>query len=202
MHVLELLAMLRFVFATVLLSLTACSSGEHTRALGSPAPADLRATPGSIAFEDSVHALVVFLRFQDDTASAPEWDIEGDPGLEDVPAWGLDLFKEDPDDVRASMGLDDPSLSAYFFRQSQGGPGRAHILTGEVWPRHRGRPHVLTPSRPSTAYASGRGQGYGFLIQEVIDGLVDQPGFDLARFDANRDGELDHLMLIVRRDPA
>ena len=192
----------RSVLLLALAALAACSSGERAFEVGPPRLADARAAPGSIAFEDSVHALVVFVRFQDDTADLPEWDVEGAHGLEVVPEWGLDLFKENPADVTAAMGLSDPSLSAYFFWQSQGGPGRAHIVTGEVWPRHRGRPHVFTPSRPSTGYAAGRGRGYGYLVQEVLDDLVGEPGFDFGRFDANRDGELDHLMLIVRRDPA
>jgi len=60
---------------------------------------------------------------------------------------------------------------------------------------------VFTPAQPSAGYRGGPGTGYGFLVQEVLDGLVQAPGFDIARFDANRDGQLDHLMLIVRRDP-
>ena len=158
--------------------------------------------PGSIAFEDSVHALVVFVRFANDTDAAPEWPVRGAAGTELIPAWGETLLKEDPGEVSAAMGLDDPTLSAYFFWQSHRGPSGPHVLTGEVWPRDRaGRPLVFTPSQPSTAYQSGRGTGYGYLVAELFESLAADPRFDPTRFDANRDGELDHLMLVVRRDP-
>ncbi|PAP77573.1 hypothetical protein [Rubrivirga marina] len=159
-------------------------------------------TPGSIAFEDSVHALVVFVRFENDTDRAPEWPIRGEPGVEPIPDWGGTLLKENPADVTGAMGLDDPTLSAYFFWQSQSGPEGPHVLTGEVWPRDRGgRPHVFTPSKPSAGYQAGRESGYGYLVAELFDALDADPRFDPTRFDANRDGELDHLMLVVRRDP-
>lgn len=158
--------------------------------------------PGSIAFEDSVHALVVFVRFANDTDAAPEWPLRGAAGAEPIPAWGETLLKEDPGEVTEAMGLDDPTLSAYFFWQSHRGPSGPHILTGEVWPRARsGRPLVFTPSQPSTTYQSGRGTGYGYLVAELFESLAADPRFDPTRFDANRDGELDHLMLVVRRDP-
>ena len=166
-----------------------------TRAVTDPAP-------GSIAFEDSVHALVVFVRFANDTDAAPEWPIRGAPGAEPIPEWGETLVEESPDEVTEAMGLDDPTLSAYFFWQSKDGPTGPHILTGEVWPRNRsGRPLVFTPSQPSSGYQSGRESGYGYLVAEVFEALGADPRFDPTRFDANRDGELDHLMLVVRRDP-
>ncbi len=160
-----------------------------------------RTASPSIAFEDSVHALVVFVRFEDDAAEAPEWPIAGEPGAEAVPAWALDLVKEDPAEVTDALGLDDLSLSAYFYWQSKNGPAGPHILTGEVWPRVGGRPVVYAPAGPSTAYRAGRESGYGFLVAELFDALERDPAFDATRFDANRDGELDHLMLVVRRDP-
>ncbi len=166
-----------------------------------PAARSRRAGSPSIAFEDSVHALVVFVRFSDDTAPAPEWPIAGPAGSR-VPGWALDLVKEDPAEVTDAMGLDDPSLSAYFYWQSRGGPAGPHVLTGEVWPRVGGRPVVYTPAGPSVAYQAGRGTGYGYLVAEVFEALDADPAFDAARFDANRDGELDHLMLVVRRDPS
>ena len=155
----------------------------------------------TIAFADSVHALVVFVRFSDDTAGAPEWPIDGRRGAERIPDWGHALVEADPADVTAALGMDHPSLSAYFFWQSHTGPAGPHILTGEVWPRRRREPVVFTPSRPSTAYRAGQGSGYGYLVAELLDALVADRSFDITRFDANRDGELDHLMLIVRRDP-
>ena len=156
--------------------------------------------PG-IAFEDSVHALAVFVRFSDDTAAAPEWPVIAIGDTERVPAWGNGLFKETPAEVTDAMGLDDPSLSAYFYWQSKHGPAGPHVLTGEVWPRDDGgRPVVFTPRGPSTAYQAP-GSGYGYLVAELFEALERAPGFDAARFDANRDGELDHLMLIVRNDP-
>lgn len=186
------------LLAVAALALGACTSGEPLADAVAPRLPRAAWTPSAtIAFEDSVHALVVFVRFEDDSAALSEWDIRGPAGREALPAWGSGLIKETPGAVTAAMGQDDPSLSAYFFWQSQG----AHILTGEVWPRDDGEPHVYRPARPSTGYAAGRGSGYGYLVQEMLDALV-ADGLDLGRFDANRDGELDHLMLIVRRDPA
>ena len=164
-------------------------------------PAPSRPGP-TIAFEDSVHALVVFVRFADDGAPAPEWPVAGEPGLEALPPWADGIVHEAPATVTASMPRDDRSLSAYFFRQSEHGPRGPLVFTGEVWPRDGGRPHVFTPRGPSTAYQGGRGTGYGFLVQELFEVLEADPGWDATRFDANRDGELDHLLLVVRRDPA
>ena len=69
----------------------------------------------TIAFADSVHALVVFVRFSDDTAGAPEWPIDGRRGAERIPDWGHALVEADPADVTAALGMDHPSLSAYIF---------------------------------------------------------------------------------------
>lgn len=147
---------------------------------------------GTIAFEDSVHALVVFVRFPDDDAPAHEWPL-GDA----LPPWGLGLIREDPTEVD-ELSVWDPSLSSYFAHQSANGTAPMHVLTGEIWPRAAGQPHAYIPRQPSAHY---RSEGYGFLVAEVLGHLAQADGMDPARFDANQDGELDHLMLVVRRDP-
>ncbi|WP_412068283.1 hypothetical protein [Rubrivirga sp. IMCC43871] len=157
-------------------------------------------TTGTIAFEDSVHALAVFVRFPDDTGDAAEWPIRPDGAAERVPEWGETLLVEDAVAV-GRRPRSDGSLSAYFWWQSRGGPAGPHVLSGEVWPRADGRPITFVPSKPSTGYRGGTASGYGWLVAELFEALVADPAFDITRFDANRDGELDHLMLIVRRDP-
>lgn len=164
---------------------------EPVRATAEAPPRAPR-SPSTIAFEDTVHALVVFVQFSDDGGPAHEWPL-GDA----LPPWGPGLIIENPADV-PGLGVWDPSLSSYFAHQSAHGTAPMHVLTGEIWPRDAGQPHVYIPRHPSAHY---RDQGYGFLVAEMLDSLVRAEGMAPARFDANRDGELDHLMLIVRRDP-
>ncbi|WP_412060388.1 hypothetical protein [Rubrivirga sp. IMCC45206] len=188
-----------------MLALAACATPPPTdAALLAPALPTVAAEPGpttgTIAFEDSVHALAVFVRFPDDTADAAEWPIREADGAERVPDWGETLLVADADAV-GRLPRSDGSLSAYFWWQSRGGPAGPHVLSGEVWPRVDGRPATFVPSKSSTGYRGGGASGYGWLVAELFDTLVADPAFDITRFDANRDGELDHLMLIVRRDP-
>ncbi|MEM0963556.1 MAG: hypothetical protein AAGK21_13585, partial [Bacteroidota bacterium] len=197
-------ASLRLAASGLLLALASgcAASGADTASLPwAEAPHAEWTSDAGMAFQDTVHALVVFVRFSDDTGPAAEWAIEETAGGEAIPDWGRDLVKGHPAEVNTAMSLWDRSLSAYWFWQSQGGES-PHVLTGETWPQSDGAPHVYVPRRPSAGYAAGRGQGYGYLVEEVLDTLATNPSFDIGRFDANRDGELDHLMLIVRRDPA
>ena len=166
---------------------------------------------------DTVHALAVFVRFPDDDLPMPEWplrDVSGRPRSPlQLPPFGINLFESDPDQVNAeSLTRGDSSLSAYFYWQSRNGPRGPHILTGDVWPRdRRGRPQVHIAAHENAYYTDpvgpdgtvqNTGVGYGELVKEILEGLVRQPGFDIADYDVDADGVLDHLFLVVRRDIA
>ena len=180
---------------------------------GEPAP---RGGASLDRSRDTVHALAVFVRFPDDDGASAEWpnrDASGRPiSPRQLPPFGVGLFESDPERVRAeTLTLGDSSLSAYFYWQSRHGPRGPHILTGDVWPRdRRGRPVVYVPRHGNAHYTDavvdGRvqdtGVGYGALVTEILDALVAQPGFDIADYDVDADGVLDHLFVVVRRDLA
>ena len=166
---------------------------------------------------DTVHALAVFVRFPDDTRHMAEWPLQDASGRprspRQLPPFGVNLFESDPERVRAeTLTRGDSSLSAYFYWQSRNGPRGPHILTGDVWPRDdRGRPMVHVARHENAYYTDpigpdgqvqNTGVGYGELVKEILEDLVRQPGFDIADYDVNADGVLDHLFLIVRRDIA
>ncbi|MFN3596163.1 MAG: hypothetical protein ACK41D_02705 [Rubricoccaceae bacterium] len=199
----------------VLLGLTGCTPPPEAAAFDAAARvpdacAGRTVAPGrGIAYADTVRALVVFVRFRDDASEGPEWPVPaGRPGApEPLPAWGASLVVSDPALVSA-LPPSHPSLSAYFFYQSRNGPRGPHLFVGDIWPRAPdGTPRVHVTARPNRAYFAytpdGRQQaegGLGYLTREVLDALVADPRFDIGPFDANCDGELDHLMLVLRRD--
>ena len=166
---------------------------------------------------DTVHALVVFVRFPDDEGHMAEWplrDASGRPrSPRQLPPFGVNLFETDPERVNAeTLTLGDSSLSAYFYWQSRNGPRGPHILTGDTWPRdRRGRPQVYIAAHENAYYTDpigpdgtvqNTGVGYGELVKEILEAAVRQPGFDIADYDLDADGVLDHMFLVVRRDIA
>ncbi len=163
---------------------------------------------GTIAFEDTVRALVVLVRFQDDYGNTPSW-----PGTrEELPPFADWLVESDPARVRTSvLTPDDSSLSAYFLWQSHTGPAGPHVLVGDVWPRNpvTQEPEVYVTRHPESWYYNdpsdppAERRGYGYLTREVLDHLDSlrvQTGFDIGRFDTNRDGTLDHMLTLIRWD--
>ncbi len=180
-------------------------------------PAGRAQTPNdaSIAYRDTVAMLVVLVRFQDDDAGAcgAFWCTpDGWPHLDEtgqvlpyttLPPWADGLLEPRPTRVRAdSLTLGDSTISAYFYWQSRVGPGGPHVVYGDVWPE------VYVSRRPNRAYYNRRDSagvsvrqagGYGYLTEELLDDLTAQ-GLDLGRYDHDRNGVLDHLMMIVRRD--
>ncbi len=64
------------------------------------------------------------------------------------------------------------------------------------------RPYVYVTQHPNAWYHRTNGRGYGSLTQEVLTALAAQPGFDFADYDANGDGELDELWLVIRSEAA
>jgi hypothetical protein len=162
----------------------------------------------TIAFEDSVHALVVLVRFRDDTTNSTlAWPGTGS----ELPGFADGIVEGDPADVRTSiLSAQDSSLSAYFVWQSHNGPRGPHVLSGEVWPHDptSGDAQVYVTANDREWYYNDPAdppeerRGFGFIVQEVLDSLVyrDSIRFDIGRFDANRDNTLDHMMVLVRFD--
>jgi len=112
------LGLVALLVASVTASASGCSAPEPTAppvtvppppVIAPPVTAPPVADPG-IAFEDSVHALVVFVRFADDDAPAPEWGVSGEAGRERLPAWGEGLIHPVPAAVGPQLSPDDPAL--------------------------------------------------------------------------------------------
>ena len=203
-----------------LLALAACTGpADRPRALREARPAARYATacpeirepsPKGIAYEDSLHLLVVFVRFPDDRADAHAWPLKDARGFPRpftaLPPYADDFVEPDPARVSA-LPVESRSVSAYFYHQSRNGPAGPMVISGEVWPRDaRGEPYAYVPRHPNRAYhnrdADGERQagGYGYLTAEILDALTADPRFDIGDFDATCDGQLDHLMIVVRRD--
>jgi hypothetical protein len=172
-------------------------------------PAGLRPTFADVPRPDlsraeqasNVHALLVLIRFRDDPDTDADAFVPGWPAADRaaLPAFAPVLLATSPEDLPGP----DSSLSAYFYEQSRtapGVPGRQRI-TGEIQPRDAaGQPVVYVTQYPNAWYHAPR--GYGALTREVLDALVAQPGFDLADYDADGDGELDELWLVIRSEQA
>ncbi|ARA93460.1 hypothetical protein AWN76_010025 [Rhodothermaceae bacterium RA] len=146
------------------------------------------AQPGArVPTEGPFRALVVFVRFQDDTSAegcAPAWQQWPDPDA--LPAVAPHLLAADP-----SPPFADSSLTAYFYRQSQG----RFVLYGDVFPR------VVVTRHPEATYGirdARSAQALGRLSREVLDAI--DPEVDFRRYDANRDGYVDHVFVILRRN--
>ena len=159
----------------------------------------------SIAFQDSLRMLVVLVRFQDDDwsgssqTSRNRWPDTVPPTI--LPDWAGTLLAPTAADVNASnMTAADSSLSAYFFNQSKNGPSGPHVLWGDNYPRNAsGTPEVYVTQQPEAYYANNAGRGWGYLVQEVLDSLVTDPGFDIADYDTNGDDVVDHIAFVVRK---
>jgi hypothetical protein len=182
----------------------------------SPAPMQQAPAPASfceddrspIACQDTLRALVVFVRFDGDDTWGPEWpnaDAAGNPiPTRRLPPFARDILAPTPEAVAATTP-EDSSLSAYFYWQSRNGPRGPHVLFGDVWPRNaQGEPevYVTAPGRPNHYYHRDAGRGYGYLTQEILDALTASPGFDIGDYDHNQDRVVDHLFLVVKQDAA
>ena len=161
-----------------------------------------------IACQDTLRALLVVVRFAGDTSSGPEWPDSTADGRpippRQLPPFARDLLAPTPEAV-ARTTPQDSSLSAYFYWQSKHGPRGPHVLFGDVWPRNaRGEPEVFLSPHPASYYHRDQPErrGYGHLTADVLDSLVTVPGFDIGDYDYNRDGVVDHVFMVVKRDPA
>ncbi|GAB5520618.1 MAG: hypothetical protein RhofKO_28690 [Rhodothermales bacterium] len=136
---------------------------------------------------DTLRALVLFVQFQDDFSPGDSklgdrgWPVFDDRTM--LPAHARTLLAPSP-----HPPYPDTSLTAYFHQQSLG----QFVLYGEPYPE------VLLTEQPEAQYHHPNG-GYGHLTKELLDRL-DGEGFDFTRFDHNRDGWLDYLFILLRRD--
>ena len=166
----------------LLLSYSAKGQPTSTAAAFSGDPAAF-ATP----YTDTLRALVVFVKFRDDDEPGdPVVAHRGWPLFEDattLPSFARHLLAPTP-----SPPFPDSSLTHYFYQQSQG----RFVLFGDI---HKA---VIVSRQPEAAYHAPQG-GYGHLTAEILDRL-DARGFDFSRYDHNRDGQLDYLFVIIRRD--
>ncbi|MEZ4700756.1 MAG: hypothetical protein R2834_10535 [Rhodothermales bacterium] len=144
------------------------------------------ATPYSLdhPLADTLHALIVFTRFQDDIDPGnPGLDARGWPLEASLPAFARTLLAPSPNPPYA-----DSTLTAYFHRQSRG----LFVLYGEPYDS------VLVTDHPEARYHAPEG-GYGDLTVELLT-RMDRYGFDFSRYDRNGDGAIDHLFIVIRGD--
>lgn len=136
----------------------------------------------------SYRAVVVFVRFQDDTQVFPgvtraqeEWALP-----DQLPAFSGHLLADSP-----VPPFPEQSLTAYFYQQSQG----RFTLYGDIYPR------VLVSEHAEEAYRQNdKGKlDLGHLSEEILTRLQDDPAFDLGQYDANGDGYLDQIFIVVRK---
>lgn len=179
--------LLLFFAITAITSRPMQASGQSLAT--APAEAGLRSALRfeSASKKDTLRALIVFARFQDDHYPGDpgvfhrQWPLFDDPHA--LPPFARHLISTEPDPP-----YPDSSITAYFHQQSLG----QFVLYGEVYDS------VLTSLKPEATYHQPQG-GYGDLTKELLD-RIDAAGFDFSRFDANEDGLIDHIFVILRGD--
>lgn len=155
---------------------------------GAPLPVDdvVERDP-QMASPDTVKVLIVFVKFLDDnTPGNAQVDYRGWPLYPDptqLPASAPHLISNSPHRPHV-----DSTLTAYFFEQSNG----KLVVFGDV--HHR----AIVSSASESSYHRPNG-GYADLTYDVVRQL-DDAGVDFSDYDYDRDGVLDHLFMIIRRD--
>jgi len=144
-----------------------------------------------IAHTGATRVLTIFIQFKDDrTPGDPCVNFRGWPLFENpktLPTFARNLLAHSP-----TPPFPDTSLTSYFYEQSN----HSFTLYGDVYPE------VITTDHERTWYhrRGSNPRGYGYLTREVLDQI--DPHIDFAQYDNNpHDGVVDHLFLIVRRDP-
>ena len=138
-------------------------------------------------YQDTLRALVVFVKMQDDRSTGDpqvsyrDWPLFDNPA--ELPAFAKQLLHTSP-----YPPYPDSSLTAYFHQQSMG----QYVLFGEVYDS------VLVTAQRERNYHRPEG-GYGALTEEILDKL-DRYGVNFNDYDYNADGLLDHLFIVVRSD--
>jgi hypothetical protein len=129
----------------------------------------------------TLRALIVFVRFQGDS------DVEGQRNwpvsLVTPPSFSAGLLSTSTNPTSFPTS----SLTKYFYDQSQGNL----TLYGEIYD------DIIVPVQSESYY---RTNGWGYLTRDVLDVIDQDPTFSFADFDANNDGFVDYIFIVVRRD--
>ena len=140
----------------------------------------------------TTRALVVFVRFADDTTSGTGcradrgWPLTVDGSLEPLPGYASTLFS-----TSSTPPFADSTVTAYFFEQS----GGRFTLIADVYPE------VVVSDEPTSSYHRAVDSGYGYLTDEIVRKI--DPNVDFTHYDTNPvDGVVDHMIIVVRRDDA
>jgi M6 family metalloprotease-like protein len=149
--------------------------------------AGLAASQPSIPTTGTFRALVVFVRFQDDTldfgTNTPAQAAWQSP--DQLPSFSNALLSSAP-----TPPFLPESLTDYFYMQSN----RSFRLYGTTYPE------VIAVGNQADYFDQASNSLSRELITDDILAVLDaDPDIDLADYDANRDGFLDHLFVIVRR---
>ncbi len=153
-------------------------------------PGDLGAQFATPPTSGEYRALVLFVRFHDDTTAyrdtrTPAEQAWAAPDV--LPPFAHDLLAPTP-----YPPFPESSLTDYFYRQSQG----RFTLYGTVYP------HVLVTDLDEDAYrknASSDLLSMRMLTKELLDRIDADPDVDLSAYDANGDGYLDQVFFVLRR---
>lgn len=129
-------------------------------------------------------ALVVWVRFADDT------EIQVDPVTKAAQDWrNPDQLPAIAQSIISPSTRDAKGLTRYFGDQSLG----RYRLTGVSYPR------VFVTEEEEEAYRAGNGTlDQSRLTREILNRLDDSGEIDFEDFDADRDGFVDYLFVIVR----
>ena len=139
-------------------------------------------------------ALILFVKFQDDTQDPPCLLANWPSSLGDsIPAWGDDLLS--PDSTRMP-GYRPPSISDYFDEMSL----QAHWVYGDVINNLPGSD--LDGDCYIAPYNLAQSPSFDVLNREILDTLVTRMGDSInwADYDINpRDGYVDQIWMFYRR---
>jgi M6 family metalloprotease-like protein len=142
------------------------------------------------AISGKTRALLVFVRFKDDTNQGSGcradrgWPLT--EALEPLPSYSKTLFASTD-----TPPFVDSTVTDYFYRQSR----ESLILYADVYPE------VVVSEEDASYYRTSAGRGYGHLTAEVFAKL--DPEVDFSTYDTNpKDGVVDQVFIILRRDEA
>ncbi len=155
----------------------------------------VRASQAEVPTSGPFRALIVFVRFADDTFNhtcSEKWLAwrSGDR----LPDMAHDFLVPARPDGRAPRApFPENSLTEYFYQQSN----QSFILYGEAYPE------VIETRFDEGHYRiSGSGarsqDGLAALTKEILD-HVDESGLDFSEYDRNDDGFVDHIFIVPRR---
>jgi M6 family metalloprotease-like protein len=149
-----------------------------------PCPASSKSVP--VPSSGHVHAVVVFVRFADDTVEAAGSSSRARAwrSPDRLPDFAHRLLSSTP-----VPPFREETLTDYFYRQSRG----RLVLYGDAYPM------VVTVRSQSEYVPDVPGcLDLHRLTGDVLHAVNGDPGFDLAKYDADEDGFLDYVYLVVR----